>query len=128
MAGEFLVMEKLYRLNHQPALTMGNAKSIDILVRTASGRLREISVKSICRTGKWGIGVDDVSRRSNLFFVLLDYGNFGDVTSAPDVFVLPARTADKLKLPWISGPAIYCDTKAHRARVEPFRDAWGLIG
>jgi hypothetical protein len=53
MADEFFVMEKLYRLGPQSALMMGNAKSIDILVRTALGKVREISVKAIRSGGKW---------------------------------------------------------------------------
>lgn len=47
MAGEFFVMEALYRLGHQPALTLGNAKSVDILVRNKRGRLIEVSVKTV---------------------------------------------------------------------------------
>jgi hypothetical protein len=33
MGGEFLVMERLFRLGHEPALTLGDAKSSDIIVR-----------------------------------------------------------------------------------------------
>jgi hypothetical protein len=40
MAGEFFVMEQLFRLHHEPALTLGNAKNIDIIVRTQSGVLK----------------------------------------------------------------------------------------
>lgn len=34
MASEFYVMSVLYRLGYNPALTVGNAKSIDILVKS----------------------------------------------------------------------------------------------
>ena len=73
---------------------MGNAKSIDILVRTALGKVREISVKAIRSGGKWGIDIDDVSRRADLVYVLLHDRDFEDPTAAPDVFVVPARAAE----------------------------------
>lgn len=127
MAGEFFVMEKLYRLGHQPALTMGNAKSIDILVRTATGKVREISVKAIRGGGKWGIDGDDVSRRANLIYVLLHYHDFEEPTAAPDVFVVPARAAEAMKDRWFEGWAIYCSNPDHRKKLERFRDAWASI-
>jgi hypothetical protein len=51
MAGEFFVMEKLFRLGHEPALTLGNAKSVDILLRKSDDSLREVSVKAMCAAG-----------------------------------------------------------------------------
>lgn len=127
MAGEFFVMEKLFRLGHEPALTMGNAKSIDILVRTSKNKLREISVKAICGGGKWGVDHADVSRRESLFFVLLLYRAFGDPTATPEVFVLPARDVEAIKEPWFDASAVYCSNARHRAHLERFRDAWSLI-
>jgi hypothetical protein len=35
MAGEFFVMERLFRQDHEPALTLGNAKSIDFVLSHA---------------------------------------------------------------------------------------------
>ena len=61
MAGEFFVMEKLFRLGHEPALTLGNAKSIDVLVRRSDGTLREVSVKAIRGGGRWGVASADES-------------------------------------------------------------------
>jgi hypothetical protein len=71
MAGEFFVMETLYRLGYQPSLTLGNAKSIDILVETHTKRLFEVSVKAVRGGGKWGVGTENLARRKNLIFVLL---------------------------------------------------------
>ena len=91
MAGEFYVMESLYRLGHEPALTLGNAKSIDILTRSPKGNHYEISVKAIHGGGKWGIGKkdEDYSNRKNLVFVLLHYKQFKDLSELPIVRVIP---------------------------------------
>jgi len=55
MAGEFFVMEQLFRRGHLPALTLGNAKTVDIFVKTTNGTY-QVSVKSIRGGGKWGVG------------------------------------------------------------------------
>jgi hypothetical protein len=127
MAGEFFVLEKLYRLGHIGTLTFGNAKSIDIIAKTGSGKLREISVKAIRGGGKWGVDRERAAAKSALLYVLLHYRDFGDPASSPEVFVIPALDAQSLKRRWFGGKAIYCSNAKHRARLEPFRDRWDLI-
>ena len=85
MAGEFHVMELLFRLEHEPALTLGNAKSIDILTRSPNGNLYEVSVKAMRGGGKWGIGTQDYSKEKNLVFVLLHYKKFGQLSELNDL-------------------------------------------
>jgi hypothetical protein len=107
MAGEFLVMEKLYRLGCQPALTVGKAKSIDILAKTESGRIYEISVKSVRGGGKWGVPTDDLSSKAGLICVFLLYSDFEDLRREPDIFVIPAPDVERLKERWFEGSAVY---------------------
>src|SRR5262249_43179339 len=118
MAGEFFAMQALYRLGHQPALTLGTAKSIDILVRTATGKFREVSFKSVCGGGKWPVGDQDWSARKRLVFVFLHFHNFMDVTQQPDVFVVPAPAVEKLKEPWFESNAVYFSNPERRKRLE----------
>ena len=125
MAGEFCAMEKLFRLGYEASLTMGNAKSIDILTKSPSGRLYEVSVKAIQGGGKWGIGKEDVSKRKNLVYVLLHYKKFSSIETQPEIWVIPAAAAQKVKRPWLNNSfAIYCSNKEHRAIIEKYRDAW----
>jgi hypothetical protein len=124
MAGEFFVMEKLFRLGHEPALTMGNAKSIDILVRKPDGALREISVKAVCGGGKWGVSSDDESGCKNRIYVLLIYRDFDDLKGAVDVFVVPAPKLQSLKAPWFKGQGVYYSDKQTLSVLEKYRDAW----
>jgi hypothetical protein len=124
MAGEFFVMQALYRLGHQPALTMGVAKSIDILVRTATGQLLEVSVKSVCGGGKWGVGTEDLSTCENRIFVFLHFTAFEDVNQLPDVFVIPASQVEQLKEEWFEQYAVYFSNAERRAPLEQYRNAW----
>jgi hypothetical protein len=95
MAGEFRVMELLLRLGHTPALTMGNTKKIDILVKTKRDQL-SISVKSNCGGGKWMLGDVDNDAGKDLFYVLLYYKNFEAPEKEPIIYVIPSLEAKEL--------------------------------
>lgn len=127
MAGEFFVMEALFRLGHEPALTLGNAKTIDILVQNESGETLKISVKTVRGGGKWGVGTEDLSKNKKLFFIFLHYKNFDDVTTRPDVFIVPARDVQKIKEDWFNSFAVYFSNSERRERLEKYRDAWNLL-
>lgn len=128
MAGEFFVMERLFRLGHEPALTLGNAKSIDIIVRTKSGGLKTVSVKAVRGGSKWPVDKDDISHKQELIFVLLLYKNFEKVTTDPEVWVMPAPDVQARKKPWFERSAIYYSHKEHTPKdLEHFKDAWHYI-
>ncbi len=128
MAGEFFVMERLYRMDHEPALTLGNAKSIDIIVRLKTGKLKTISVKSVCGGGKWPVDKRDLAGDKDLIFVFLLYRKFKDVTTDPDVWVMRAHDVEKRKYRWFDKSAIYYSNRKHAPKdLERFSNAWGLI-
>jgi len=126
MAGEFHVMEILFRLGHEPALTLGNAKSIDILTRSPMDNQYEVSVKAMRGGGKWGIGTQDYSKKDNLVFVLLHYKKFDHINELPDIWIVPAKDAERIKRPWHDqyGLFIY---REHAHLLEPYRNAWEHI-
>jgi hypothetical protein len=128
MAGEFFVLSTLYRLGHIPTLTLRNAKTIDILVEKADGQLRKISVKASRGGGKWmGVCRPGTASRE-LVYVLLLFRAFEDVTTQPDVYVIPSLEAEEITDVWHDGsPAIYFSNESYRQRIEKYRDAWHLI-
>jgi hypothetical protein len=129
MAGEFFVMERLFRLGHEPALTLGNAKSIDIIVKTKSGDLKTVSVKAARGGGKWGVGSRDLSHDPNLIFVFLLYAKFEDPDTDPTVWVMPAAEVQAKKRRWINGWAIfYAHRDAAPKDLAAFRDRWDYLG
>lgn len=125
LAGEFYVMAQLFRLGHEAALTLGNAKAVDILTKAPSGNLYQVSVKAIRGGGKWGIGKHNYTdaEHNELVFVLLHFRDFGNLEANPDIWVVPAKDAEKLKLPWHDQFGLYL-YKEHRAKLEPYRGAW----
>jgi len=130
MAGEFFVMEKLFRQEHEASLTLGNAKSVDIFTKSPkTGNLYEVSVKAMRGGGKWGIGKEnysDTKKYSKLVFVLLYYRKFSVIDSHPDVWIIPAREAEKIKKPWHDQYGIYY-YKKDRYLLEKYKDAWNFL-
>ena len=128
MAGEFFVMERLFRLGHEPALTLGNAKHIDILVETKTGDIKTLSVKAIRGGGKWPVGKSDLSTNRNMIFVFLLYKNFADVQTDPDVWIMPAKDAESRKRAWFDGYAIYYShAKLGVPDLNSYKDAWHYV-
>jgi len=127
MAGEFFVMETLYRLGYQPALTMANAKKIDILLAVSTSRTIRISVKTVRGGGKWPVGNSDWKKEQDMFFIFLYYCDFGNVATRPEVFIVPAPDVQKLKESWFDSFALYFSNQERLERLEPYRDAWHLI-
>jgi hypothetical protein len=123
MAGEFHVMELLFRLGHEPALTLGNAKSVDILTRSPQGNLYAVSVKAMRGGGKWGIGNQDYSKEKSLVFVLLHYKKFSDLSELPEIWVVPGVSAEKIKRLWHKQFGLYI-YKEHAHELYPYKDAW----
>ena len=123
MAGEFHAMEILHRLGHQPALTLGNAKTIDVLSKAPSGKVYEVSVKAIRGGGKWGIGNADYSNSNNLIFMPFWYKHFEDINTLPAAWIVPATVANSIKMRWHNQYGIYL-YKKYAHLLEPYKDAW----
>jgi hypothetical protein len=127
IAGEFFVMERLFRLGHEPALTLGNAKSIDIIVQTETG-LKTVSVKAARGGGKWGVDSRDLSGERNLIFVFLRYDKFEDPATDPAVCVMPAVDVQARKRPWFDKWAIYYSSRENAPRdLADFRNKWDFL-
>jgi hypothetical protein len=123
LAGEFHVMELLFRLGHEPVLTLGNAKSLDILTRSPQGNLYAVSVKAMRGGRKWGIGNQDCSKEKSLVFVLLHYKKFSDLIELPEIWIIPGVSAEKIKQLWHKQFGLYI-YKEHAHELYPYKDAW----
>ena len=122
-------MERLFRLGYEPALTLGNAKTIDILAYHPENEKQiRVSVKAVRSGGKWGVDRDDLSHERDLIFVFLIYRSFDDLSTSPEVYVMPAKDVENRKQGWLSGKsAIYYSGRNAADDIENFRDAWHLI-
>ncbi|MGU0800201.1 hypothetical protein ACSETL_34770 [Pseudomonas aeruginosa] len=122
-------MERLFRKGYEPALTLGNAKAIDILVcNPETKKTMAVSVKAVRGGGKWGVGRDDLSSHKDLVFVFLLYTDFDDLIVNPDVWVMRAKDVETRKAGWLNQAfAIYYSGANAPHDLDRFKDAWHLI-
>lgn len=100
LASEFFVLSMLYRYGADAYLTLGNKKSVDILVQVGSDRIT-IDVKGMQGSTSWPIDncVDDPYH----YIVFVSYkGRIADCNALPEVYIVPAPDVEALS--WL-GPA-----------------------
>jgi hypothetical protein len=96
MAAEFHILSYLNRLGYSATLTLGNKKSVDIVVALPDRRTVTIDVKGLAGTSGWP--VDNVRAASpRHFIVFVSYCGFAaDPWEAPEVYVVPSADFDSL--------------------------------
>lgn len=110
LASEYYVLSVLYRKGFDAYLTLGNKKSVDILINSDKDKTITIDVKGI--RGKTLFPLDNVTaekRKPNHFLVFVSYLNrFRDDSTLPEIYVVPS-----VKI----GELIYTNPKKNRIGV-----------
>lgn len=88
-ASEFLVLSSLYRMGVDAYISLGNKKSIDIIIKAKNDSSVSVDVKSV--QGYSSIVVNNVKAAVNHFIVVVVYKNkFADPTVLPDFYIIPS--------------------------------------
>lgn len=89
LASEYLVLSMLYRLGLDAYITLGNKKSIDIIIKNKN-RTLTIDVKGLA--GKTIFPLDNFkASEENHFIVFVSYLNrIEDCTSNPEIHIVPS--------------------------------------
>lgn len=88
-ASEFLVLSNLYRLGVNAFISLGNKKSIDLIIKAKNGSSVSVDVKSV--QGYSSIVVNNVKAAANHFIVVVVYKNkFSYTTVLPDFYIIPS--------------------------------------
>lgn len=129
LASEFHVIALLHRLGLEANLTLGNKKSVDIVVVREAGDTVTIDVKAVAGKTDWLVG-NALSKepKGNRFVVLLTYNaKFTDVSTVPQAWVIPH--ADFLELVKSSNTASKMQYVSRSAvlKLSQYQDAWALI-
>jgi hypothetical protein len=114
LAAEFYVLSILHRLGMSATLTLGNKKSVDIVITRDAGDAITVDVKGLAGTTSWPI--DNIKEgRDNHFIVFVTFlGKISDPREQPEVYVVPSKK--------ISGNVIYQNPRKNR-RVLPLGNA-----
>ena len=91
LAAEYYVLSVLHRLGAEANLTLGNKKSVDIVVVRDAGDAVTIDVKGRAGTTFWP--ADNVKAgKPNHFLVFVCFlGQIGDLSVLPEVYVMPSE-------------------------------------
>lgn len=98
LASEFYILSCLHRLGMNATLTLGNKKSVDIVVVRENEDAVTIDVKAVASKYDWP--ADNIRHSKNLrhFIVLVCYeGNFEDTGFSPNVWIIPAEKVFQFK-------------------------------
>ena len=127
LASEFYVLSMLHRFGCDASLTLGNKKSVDIVVVRESGDVATIDVKGLAGTTSWP--VDNVKKvADDHFLVFVSFlGKISDYTVVPEVFVVPSKQLEPLVYHSPNGKRHVLQLSRMRKEGKQFRDAWELI-
>ena len=126
LASEYYAMSMLHRLGASAVLTVGNKKSVDILI-FKNEELMQLDVKGIAGKTLWPL---DNFRGAvkNSFLVLVSYlGKIENYDIAPEVYIIPSDKVEKF---------IYRNPKGNRKGIQlsemrkngiKYRNAWHLF-
>jgi hypothetical protein len=94
LAAEFYILSILHRLGANANLTLGNKKSVDIVVVPAPGKAITIDVKGLAGSTAWP--VDNLkSPTKNHFIVFVSFkGKIGDLDELPEIYVVPSSEVE----------------------------------
>jgi len=127
LAAEFFVLSMLHRLSMDASLTLGNKKSVDIVVVRDSGHVVTIDVKGLAGTASWP--VDNVKKiAKEHFFVFVSYqGKISDHTISAEVYVVPSQKLEPLVYHSPNGKRRVLQLARMRRDGKRFKDAWQLL-
>ncbi|MEW6187531.1 MAG: hypothetical protein AB1585_17510 [Thermodesulfobacteriota bacterium] len=127
LAAEFFVLSMLHRLGMDASLTLGNKKSVDIVVVRDSGDVVTVDVKGLAGTTSWP--VDNVKKiAKNHFLVFVSYlGKIDDHTISAEVYVVPSQKLEPLVYNSPNGKRRVLPLSRMRKDGKLYKDAWKLL-
>ena len=112
LAAEYYVLSMLYRKGLNAYLTLGNKKSVDILIERAKGMLLTVDVKGLAGTTCWPM--DNFKKKDKAhFIVLVSFINrINDHGIVPECWIVPSLEIEKL---------FYVNPKGNRQVIDRHR-------
>ncbi len=126
LAGEFWVLSALHRLGVEALLTLGNKKSVDIVIVRSPQDMCTVDVKALAKRYDWPADNIRVFDDPAHFYVLLSFeGKIDEPLSSPSVWVVPSVQMERFKQQFKTRSVI------SRSRIEKdggkYKDAWGQL-
>jgi hypothetical protein len=128
MASEFYVLSALARLGFDASLTLGNKKSVDIVVIRPDGSTVTLDVKGLAGKNDWILGDSLLSEKANHFYVLLTFdGKIADLSNVPRIWIIPAKKIVSYVKTSANRTTKYVSRKTIREQASEYENAWHLL-
>jgi hypothetical protein len=126
LAAEFNVLSILHRLGADANLTLGNKKSVDIVVVRGAGDTITVDVKGLAGKTSWP--VDNIGQgKAGHFLVLVCFlGKIEEPSHGPEVYVIPAPRLQPFVYHAPSGRRVIQLARA-RSLGKKYIDAWDQL-
>ena len=123
LAAEFWVLSTLYRLGIDAHLTLGNKKSVDILIYSASKGIFTVDVKGVAKPYDWPADNIKIFNNPNHVYTLLCFdGKILDPLAIPSVWIIPSNEIQRFVKPYTTRSVV---SRAILKRDgSKFKDAW----
>ena len=97
LASEFWVLSMLYRFGADASLTLGNKKSVDIVVVNDAGIAKTVDVKGVAGPYDWPADNIRLPGPDNHYYAFLTFnGRIDRPDTPPDVWIVPANKLEPL--------------------------------
>jgi len=129
LASEYYVMATLYRLGYDAYITLGNKKSIDIILNLNDEKQITIDVKGL--QGKTLFPLDNVQEeldKPNHFIVFLSFLNkMNDPLIIPEIYIVPYNDVKDMMYHNPKGNRKGVNLSALRSRYNKYLNNWKIL-
>jgi hypothetical protein len=119
LAGEYFVAAELYRRGYSVAMTLGNAKAIDLFAET-DGRTVNVQVKAIRNKKSIGWPIMHEAIKDNVVYVLICLNDPG---TPPECFICTSEEARERTKQYSTRGII----DLNRVRDDKYRERWDKV-
>ena len=127
LAAEFYVLSVLRRLGMSATLTLGNKKSVDIVVARDAGDTLTIDVKGLAGTTSWPVDNLKAGRKKHFIAFVTFLGRISDPSILPEVYIVASEEVSGLIYVNPAGNRRFIQLRDARKSWEKFKDAWELL-
>jgi hypothetical protein len=127
LAAEFHVLSMLHRLGMSATLTLGNKKSVDIVVARDAGDTLTVDVKGLAGTTNWPVDNLREGRPGHFIAFVTFLGKIGDPSVMPEVYIVPSEEVSALVYRNPAGNRRVIQLGRVRKSWARFRDAWEML-
>jgi hypothetical protein len=127
LAAEFHVLSTLHRMGMEAMLTLGNKKTVDIVVMRESGRVVTVDVKGLAGTTGWPVDNFRGPATDHFLAFVCYAGRIQDPAFVPEVWIVPSLHLDTLIYRAPGGRRIV-QRRTLKKNADRYLNAWNILG